>query len=173
MIVLLMKYKYPLPDIWKWRQYVSRDHASDETHEIGLRTHWVSKVTGTFQQWLCRSWNINAHFLIIGNDVNMLAVIMVKLTKRDTHPLRVESGSNMSVMIVLIMKYNAHFLIIENSGDMSAVIMVLLMKCKYTLPDNQRWQEQLSHDGPAHEMGILRTRWESKVAGTYQPWMCC
>ena len=31
---------------------------------------------------------------------------------------------------------------------MWAVIMVLLMKYKYVLPDNQKWQEHVSHDGP-------------------------
>ena len=30
----------------------------------------------------------------------------------------------------------------------------LLMKCKYTLPDNRKWQDHISYDGAAHEMGI-------------------
>ena len=41
MIVLLMKYKYALPDNQEWRDHVSRDGAA---HEIQLRTSWESKV---------------------------------------------------------------------------------------------------------------------------------
>ena len=38
MIVLLMKYKYTLPDTnRKWREHLSLDHG--EAHEMGLRTH--------------------------------------------------------------------------------------------------------------------------------------
>ena len=50
-----------------------------------------------------------------------------------THYLRVQSGGNLSIMILLLIKY------------------------KYPLPDYQKWQEYVGHDGPAHEMRI-RTR---------------
>ena len=43
-----------------------------------------------------------------------------------THCLRVESGGNMSAMIVLFMNINTHFLIIENDRNMSAVIMIMV-----------------------------------------------
>ena len=35
-IMLLIKYKYALPDNQKWREHVSRDGAA---HELQLRTH--------------------------------------------------------------------------------------------------------------------------------------
>ena len=69
MIVLPMKYKYALPNNRKWREHVSRDHGA--AHEMGLRTHWKSKVAGISQPWLCCSWNINTHFLKIENGGNM------------------------------------------------------------------------------------------------------
>ena len=31
---------------------------------------------------------------------------------------------------------------------------VLIMEYKYVLPDNRNWQKRVSHDGPAHVMGI-------------------
>ena len=45
MIVLLMKYKYALPDKGKWREHVSRDNGA--AHGTGLRTRWESKVAET------------------------------------------------------------------------------------------------------------------------------
>ena len=48
-----------------------------------------------------------------------------------------------------------HCLGVESGGNMSAMILpVLLMKKNYALPDNQKWQERVSHNGPAHEMGM-------------------
>ena len=46
------------------------------------------------------------------------------------HPLRVKSGRNKSAIIMLLMKY------------------------KYALPDNQKWQGQVSLDGAANEMEV-------------------
>ena len=63
MIVLLMEYKYALPNNRKWWEQVSRDYGA--AHRIGLCTRWESRATGTCQPWLCCSWNINTHFLII------------------------------------------------------------------------------------------------------------
>ena len=102
MIVQLMEYKYALPDDQKWREQVSLDGA---TNEMKLRTAWESKVPmeRTCQPWLCCLWNGN------------------------THPLRSESGRNMSAMIVLLMKW------------------------EYALPDNWKWREQVSLDNECPE----------------------
>ena len=58
-----------------------------------------------------------------------------------THFLIIESGGNMSAMIVLLMKwkYATHWLSlrVECGGNMSAVI-VLLMKWKYALSESQK-----------------------------------
>ena len=77
MIVLHMKYKYALPDKGRWREHVSRDNGLP--HGMGLHTRWESKVAGTRQPWLCCSWSIYTHFLIIENGGNMSAVIIVQL----------------------------------------------------------------------------------------------
>ena len=46
---------------------------------------------------------------------------------------------------------------------MSVVIMVLLVKYKYALPDNQKWQEHvLSNDGPVplEKLAYAPTKWQ-------------
>ena len=116
----LMKWKYALSESQKWCGHVSHAYAA---YEMEIRTGWESKVAGTCQQWLC-SWNANTHWL------------------------RVESGWNMSAMIVV------------------------LMKCKYALAESQKWQEHVSNNWAAHVIEI-HTVWESKVAGRCQPWLCC
>ena len=68
MTMLFMKYGYALPDNRKGREHVSHNGAA---REIRLRTHWESKVAGTSQLWLCCSWNISTHFLIIENNRNI------------------------------------------------------------------------------------------------------
>ena len=45
----------------------------------------------------------------------------------------------------------------ESGGNMSAVT-VPLMEWKYTLPDNRKWQEQVSIGGVTNAME-LRTSW--------------
>ena len=55
-----------------------------------------------------------------------------------------------------------------------SVTMVGLMKWKYTQTESwkwRKWREHVSHDSAANKMEIP-TAWESKVAGTCQPWWC-
>ena len=129
-IALLMKYKYALPDNRKWREHVSMTVTG---HEIQLRTHWRSKVTGISQPWLCCSWNINTYFLII------------------------ENGGNKSALMVPQMKWKYALPKGESGGNMSPVT-VPLMEWKYTLPDNRKWQEQVSIGGVTNAIE-LRTSW--------------
>ena len=42
---------------------------------------------------------------------------------------------------------------------MSAERDALLMEWKYTLPNNRKWQEHVSHDGALHEMEICTSWW--------------
>ena len=94
-IVPLMKWKRALSDSRKWQEHVSHDCAA---HEMEIRTHWESEVTGTCQPWLCCSWNGN------------------------THNLRRKSGENISVIILLLMKW------------------------KYALAESWKWREPVSSD---------------------------
>ena len=88
----------------------------------------------------------------------------------NTHTLGVKSVRDTLAWLLLI-KYKYALPDDRNVRRKSAMIMVLLMKFKCALPVNQKWQEQVKHDGPAQDMWI-RTRCESKVAGTCQPWLC-
>ena len=71
--------------LMKWKhalpdnRYVSHDCIA---HEMDIRTGWNSKVPRTCQAWLCYTWNGNTHWL------------------------RVQSGGNMSAVMVQIMTWN-------------------------------------------------------------------
>ena len=127
MIVLFMKWKYALARSQKCREHVNHDYVA---HEMDIRTTWEEKVAGTYQSSLsgCCLWNGN------------------------THRLKVESGGNLSAVII--------------NSDW------LLMKWQYTLAEIQKWREYVTVDCITHEMKI-RTGWESKVTGNCQTWLCC
>ena len=145
MIVLLMKWKNALPDNQKWWEHVTIVNAANEielrttwsrksrsreyvshncvAYETETRPHWEAIVAGTCQPWYCLRWN------------------------GITHCLRVNSGENMSAMIVLLVKW------------------------KYALSESRKWREHVSRDCTAHKLET-RTAWESKVEGACQPWLC-
>ena len=50
------------------------------------------------------------------------------------------------------------------SGENMSTVMVLVMEWNYALPENRKWRENVSCDGAANKKE-LRTAWESKVAG--------
>ena len=145
LIAPLMKCKYALAEIQKWREYVTVDCT---TYQMKIRTGWKSKVTGNCQTWLCCSWNGN------------------------THRLGVKSGVDMSAMIVLLMKWKYVLPEIQKCREhVNHDCATHEMEIRTGWGSKVAGTCQ-PYGCAAHEMDI-RTHWESKVTGACQPWLCC
>ena len=166
LMVLRMKWEYALPGNRECRDQVSLDCAD---HEMEIRTRWESKVAGTCQSWLWRSWNGNTHQLKVKNGRNM-SVVMIQLVEwKYTLPMSRKWREHVSHDCATNEKENTHCLPQweSNVARTCKLWRCLLMKMNYALPENQKRREHVSRDGVAHEMEI-HTRLKWKVAGTCQ-----